>query len=292
MGQFGVRVSNGSDSSNTIVVNGPDVWWAQADAGETATPGGWVRIFGKCLDFRTYAGGVRGAPASEVRLKAADGKTLPLKIQHADCYGLTADVSAETPPEKYTVQIHNGYTGEEGWRDAGVVVVAPRTVWPAEVFNVMDFYGERAQAESKRSWEFNDWATDVPGCTREDKFGIDRTEAIQAALQKAAKNGGGIIFFPIGRYRFCGGTLKIPPHTTLKGEGMNSAWFYWDRNVAVPDPMVSGDDFALQDMTFYFPMEFKMGIIVPATSRRFVMQRVRLRVFDQSHEWDKPITED
>ena len=35
--------------SNVFTVNAPEVWWVQGDAGEAASPGGWVRAFGRGL---------------------------------------------------------------------------------------------------------------------------------------------------------------------------------------------------------------------------------------------------
>ena len=69
-GLFAFRVRNGAEVSPVRVVNAPDVWRLQGDKGEAASPGGWVRLFGKCLNF----GGT-----SLVTLKAKQG----------DCWSLT-----------------------------------------------------------------------------------------------------------------------------------------------------------------------------------------------------------
>ena len=41
--------------SNTVVLNGADLWWAQGDEGAAATAGGWIRAFGRGLTVSTGA---------------------------------------------------------------------------------------------------------------------------------------------------------------------------------------------------------------------------------------------
>ena len=36
-------------SSPPIIVNRPDVWWWQGDSGNSSTPGGWLRVFGRAI---------------------------------------------------------------------------------------------------------------------------------------------------------------------------------------------------------------------------------------------------
>ena len=50
-GIYACRFRSGEAVSNTILLNAPDPWWMLGDQGETATPGGWLRIFGKCLSL-------------------------------------------------------------------------------------------------------------------------------------------------------------------------------------------------------------------------------------------------
>ena len=52
---------------------------------------------------------------------------------------------------------------------------------------------------------------------------IDNTVPVQAALDAAGKNGGGIVLIPSGRYRFYG-SLHIPQYTVLRGENQNRVW--------------------------------------------------------------------
>jgi hypothetical protein len=47
-GVYALKVT-GKDgkASKEWLINSPDVWWVQGDEGEAATPGGWLRAFGK-----------------------------------------------------------------------------------------------------------------------------------------------------------------------------------------------------------------------------------------------------
>lgn len=38
-------------SSDATFVNVPDAWWVQGDQGDTASPGGWLRVIGNCLSL-------------------------------------------------------------------------------------------------------------------------------------------------------------------------------------------------------------------------------------------------
>ena len=41
------------DGSAPLVVNKPDIWWWQGDAGNTSTPGGWLRAFGRSVSVHS-----------------------------------------------------------------------------------------------------------------------------------------------------------------------------------------------------------------------------------------------
>ena len=51
-GLYRCRVSQKQAISNDVVLNEPDIWWIQGDEGQTsARSGGWLRVFGKCLNL-------------------------------------------------------------------------------------------------------------------------------------------------------------------------------------------------------------------------------------------------
>ena len=154
------RVRQGDGVSAPVTLNAPTAWWWNGDGGETASPGGWVRVFGKSLHF----GG-----ASQARLQAGAGKCITLTARESSGYALTFALPPALAAGDYALTIHNGFGGEAGWRAAGTVSVRPPTAWKTEVFNVKD-------------------------------FGPKPGEALLAALDAAKTNGGGIVFLPRGRY--------------------------------------------------------------------------------------------
>lgn len=159
-GVWACRVRRGATVSQSVVLNVPEAWWFIGDGGESASPGGWLRVFGKSL-------GVGGA--SRALLQAHDGRTFSLQPSAADGYALRMALPADLAAGDYELLIHNGLGGNAAWRRAGRVIVRPQVLWKKDVFNVKDF-GPRPE------------------------------EALLAALQKAKANGGGVVFLPRGRY--------------------------------------------------------------------------------------------
>jgi hypothetical protein len=53
---YSVQVCDDSDNScsNSLNLNNADLWWTFGDAGNSSTSGGWLRIFGSCLNFADY----------------------------------------------------------------------------------------------------------------------------------------------------------------------------------------------------------------------------------------------
>ncbi len=207
-GMFAFRAKDGGGVSAPMVVNAPDVWWLQGDGGETASPGGWVRLFGKCLSF--------SGPV-QVRLAMDGGKAVTLKPQQAECWSLTVALPKDLAAGEYAVQVHNGFGGAAGWRPAGKVTVATPEAWKTEVFNVAD-------------------------------FGADSDKAVRAALAKAEANGGGVVYFPRGRYEIKG-DLKLPAGTTLRGEGMGLVSLYWPDMDQPPADLIHGPKFGIEDLS-------------------------------------------
>lgn len=71
------RIREGERASKAEWLNEPVVWWWNGDGGETATPGGWLRVFGKSLHF----GG-----QSRARVRAADGTCIELLPRESSGY--------------------------------------------------------------------------------------------------------------------------------------------------------------------------------------------------------------
>jgi len=154
------RVRQGSQVSSTGVLNQPVVWWWNGDGGGFATPGGWLRVFGKSLHF----GG-----ASRAVMQDASGEVIELSPGTSTCYTLAFDLPKELTPGDYRLRVYNGLGGTGAWGEAGTVAVRPHREWKNDLFNVKD-------------------------------FGPKPAEALLSALKAAETNGGGIVYLPRGRY--------------------------------------------------------------------------------------------
>lgn len=154
------RVRQGDQVSPTDVLNDPAVWWWNGDGGDSATPGGWLRVFGKSLHFG-------GASAGAVLDHA--GQSVTLSPRSSTCYELAFDLPQNLAPGDYALRVHNGLGGAEAWGTAGIVTIRTRPEWKKAIYNVKD-------------------------------FGPKPGEALVAALKQAETNGGGIVYLPRGRY--------------------------------------------------------------------------------------------
>jgi hypothetical protein len=273
-GIFACRVKAGGAASPPVLLNAPDPWWVQGDEGLAATPGGWLRIFGKSLHF--------GRP-SRVQVQSESGEPITLEPAAADNYALRLALPASLKPGRYTVRVHNGFGGAATWRPAGTVRIEPPPAWPVAVFSVLDFYGKEAPLQMQKTLVKY---SPVP----------DRTEGIRAALDKARRNGGGIVYFPAGRYGVKG-QLDVPPRTVLKGEGTGLVVLWWGsgpfnldgggeqglaRGPKAARPasnLIASREFGIEDMSLYFPLDHQTAI---AAADRFRMRRVRIRI---DHHW-------
>ena len=272
-GVFACRVTVGGAASEPLLLNAPDPWWIQGDEGEAASPGGWLRVLGKSLAL----GG-----QSMARLEPEHGEPLVLRPAAADGFCLRFDLPATLPTGPYTVRVHNGSGGNAAWRTAGKLRIEAAPVIPEKTFSVLDFYGPDAEQKMRDTLvKYNQ--------------PLDRSEGIQAALKKAKDHGGGIIYFPPGRY-LVKGPLVIPERTRLEGEGTGLVTLWWGSGhfnldgggpqgralVDEPKPpqtLIYGPDFELEDLSLYLPLQYEQGIVA---DRRLRMSRVRVRI---DHYW-------
>ncbi|MEI6500005.1 MAG: glycosyl hydrolase family 28-related protein, partial [Armatimonadota bacterium] len=216
-GVYGYRVSAGGVSTQGML-NRPVVWWVLGDGGTFATPGGSVRVLGKNL---TRPGQERGNAALLLK-----GPRSVLLTAAADCYMGRCALPKDLPTGAYQLLVHNGCGGAAGWSEAITLRVERPKPWPARVFNVRDF------------------GADATGAT-------DATEAVQAALLAAGKNGGGVVFFPRGRYQV-NRTLIVPRFTVLRGERREWVNVFWPDMQQPPPVLITGtNSFGLEDLTLY-----------------------------------------
>ena len=273
-GVYSCRVVADGAASPTVCINAPDPWWVQGDGGETASPGGWLRVLGKSLNF----GGV-----SAGRLEGEQGAQAALEPAAADNYSLRFAVPADLKPGPYRVLVQNGLGGNAAWREAGAIRIEPPPAWPTTVFSVLDFYGKDAVAQMRKTLvKYSDIK--------------DRTEGLQAALKKAKENGGGVVYFPAGRYGIKG-EISVPSRTVLRGEGTGLVVLWWgagrfnldggnakglEHDEGEPKPpgnLISGRDFAVEDLSLYLPREYETAIAAWENVR---VRRLLVRI---DHGW-------
>ena len=221
------RIINGAGlASDAFILNEPKVWWLQGDLGADASPGGWLRLFGRCLDRNGHA---------DVVLK--DGKRdIRLSVTKRDAWSIDTTVPLNIATGTYTVALSNGTGGRSGWRTAGTVVVRPyQEAWKTARFDVTRF-----------------------GAIPND--GLDDTLALQAALAMAVTNGGGVVYLPRGRFQ-CTGTLQIPERTLLRGESRESTSLYWPDCEEPPENLIEGTTaFGIEDL-FIHAGKYRNGIV-------------------------------
>lgn len=257
-------VSSSGASSEPFVLNAPETWWLHGDQGAAASPGGWLRLFGRCLDARGQA---------RVVLTSERGNR-ELTLLKRDVWSLDAAIPDDLPAGAYTAQVHSGNGGREGWRNAGSVDIrACREIWKNDRFDVTSF-----------------------GAIPND--GLDDTLALQAALAQAATNGGGVVYLPRGRFQ-CNGTLQIPERTLFRGESREATELYWPDCDEPPENLIEGTSaFGIEDL-FIHSGKYRNGIVcknesagkhelaggtrlADATAHDITLRRVRLKlIIDQ-----------
>ncbi len=100
------RVRTGGEVSAPVVLNAPSVWWWNGDSGETVSPGGWLRVFGKAVALNAQSHG---------RLTSASGESVALQTEESSAYGVRFAVPKDLPEGEYALSIHNGLGGEAAW---------------------------------------------------------------------------------------------------------------------------------------------------------------------------------
>jgi hypothetical protein len=80
---------------------------------------------------------------------------------------------------------------------------------------------------------------------------VDDTQAVLAALKAAGDNGGGVVYFPRGRYLLTK-ALIIPRFVILRGERRDFVNLLWPDMKHPPTALMRGSNhFALEDLTLY-----------------------------------------
>ena len=191
------RISDGKDASETNILNAPKIWWMQGDETESATPGGWLRIFGLNLELR---------PKAKVSLRSGDS-VITLTPEAIDEFALRVALPTDLKSGEYTVDFHNGLADAAAKTTAGQIRIAPNKPTPERIFDVLKYGAVPAEPG------YLQYTTAMLADGQ-----VDSAEAIQKALDEAGKAGGGIVQFPRGIFVLSKG-LTIPLHVTLRGAG-------------------------------------------------------------------------
>ena len=213
-----LRVISDGAASESYPVNTPDIWWVQGDWGPEATPGGWVRLFGRGIE--PPAGGQREFFLTDEKGQTVSGG-LPAQ-EKINRWSQKVFLSLSVPEGVYRLGWKDSVTGEPAYTEP--FKVAPHhDVWKTDVFDITD-YGA------------------VPNDRKDD------TEAILKAVEAIRENGGGILHVPRGRFCMTG-TIKLPAYSALRGVSRDLSEIYWPDTDDPPRELIKGDhSFAVENI--------------------------------------------
>lgn len=215
-GVYAVRIANG-DEAATGLLNAPTVHWAQGDQGTSAAPGGWIRVFGRCIGQ---------APATAILRMTSATASLRLAAEASTEWEARFIVPADLKPGVYDLHLHNGSGDAGAWSPVGRLEIKAAEKWPERQFNVRDF-----------------------GATGTGT--ADDTQAVLTAIKAAGDQGGGVVFFPRGRY-LLKEALILPRFVALRGERRDLVNLFWPDLEQPPPALIQGSNhFALEDLTLY-----------------------------------------
>ena len=200
-------------------VNLPTVYWSQGNLGDSASPSGWIRMFGRNI--------VRRADRARLLLlrNAANAPATSVPIK-GDLWQASAQIPDGLEPGSYILRLFNGDGGEAEWVDAGTIDVRAPDPGPTQFFDVRG-YGAIGDGKA------------------------DCTHAIKSAIDAAAQSGGGIVYFPRGRYLVTE-SLIVPPHVKIKGERTDLVNLVWPDFASPPAALLQGTShFSIEDVTIY-----------------------------------------
>ena len=248
-GIYSCKVINKDRCSREVLVNAPDIWWQQGDGGvNVASQGGWLRLQGKCLSF-----------GSEPQVELiGEGKEFSLKIKNFSKYSIEVLIPENIKPGQYNLKYSNGYGGKQGFVTIENIIIQSKKKCE-KVISVLE-YG--ADPSGKK----------------------DSTTAVIGVLEQLGGFGGGVVYFPPGRYRidsilrsgyFIKTPLKIPQNVTLRGESMELVSLWWpDQEQPLTSLIEGGSDFTVEDLTIY--TQGKHSSIITGESN-VTINRVRIR---------------
>ncbi|MCK9618775.1 MAG: hypothetical protein M0R21_13185 [Lentimicrobiaceae bacterium] len=173
----------------------------------------------------------------KVSLRNSQGKSFPLFIERADPFDIQVHIPAQVASGTYELWINNGYGGKSGWNHGVSVQITDVKVSNLKVFDVM-----------------------VLG--------------IESALQKARENNGGIVYFPSGEYEIKN-AIEIPENTVVRGDGIDKTIVYWNDLVEIPEALLYGKSFSIENLSLYCQNMYKN--VIKVDDGYFKIDSVRIR---------------
>jgi len=213
-GIFAYRITTAAGTCQGLL-NRPQIWWSQGDRGLTAASDGWIRLFGRNLGKK-----------SGVFILGSEGMKGVIAPAKGNEFAASVAIPPGFPAGVYRLFLHNGFAGPAGWSEPVRIEVAKPTPWPAAVFNVRE-------------------------CGADGDGVKDDSTAILTAIEKAEKAGGGVVYFPRGRYRVSE-SLPIPRFTVLRGEKREWSCLAWTELPKPPESLLHGtNSFGIEELTLY-----------------------------------------
>lgn len=253
---FPLQVISRSDNSITGILPQPEtvgqnalfVVWVKTDEGysqpvylnraravtleyEEIMPGYTFRIFGRNLSL----------PGCEPQVAFIDPAThqpLQAEVLHAEPYILTVKAPQVLQPgTRYAISVSNGAGGKSGESLAEETLLARASAvdpfslqvpWGADFIFYRNIYNVRTDSR-------------LPYKAKGDSLSNDR-QPIQAAIDKAHADGGGIVYLPEGKYKLefgKGSGLTMRSRVVLKGDGPDKTVIQYGFGLppAYPDPI-------------------------------------------------------
>lgn len=179
------------------------------------TPGGSVRLFGRNL--------LLNGTLPQVRLVAQAGGSSggAALVQAYDAYSLRLTAPTNIMPgQTYDIYVSNGYGGTAGETlvEQSLMAISPGTdyfklavPWAVKLNFYQNVYNVRTDARLSLHALGDGVVNDLP--------------ALQAAIDSASADGGGIVFIPAGTYKLAlnaGGGLNMRSRVVVQGEGKDT----------------------------------------------------------------------
>jgi len=246
LGVWRCRVRQGSACSEEFLVNKPEVWWKQGEAGLDRTfTGGWLRLFGRCL-----------ALDGKAKLKVAGQE---VECEEADSFALRASLPKDLKPGEHPVMVFNG----SAWEAVGNVHVEDKRPDTRPVIYLKD-----------------DPSADPTG-KKDSTMAFVRTLEMARSCP-----GGAVIKVPRGRFRIDGNQrpfmtmssqLFLMENTTLSGEGSDLTSLWWpDKKEALPCLLEMANGSALENLALYAQGPL-IGVIKAESNVRIENVMIRAR---------------